>query len=1682
MRSGPCTRSGARIAAPRSTSLRRALLVTTAMTLTIAAGRSPASAEPTPTDEPELVAGKNVNMAGGPAVLQLNPFKLEGDPNLERQNEISIDCSNRNPLHCLASANDYRLVDVRLIPHLDESGESAGDAWLGYYTTSDGGARWRSFLHPGHPADPDLAHPLKPYDAAADATVRCTTNGLCLISGIAFVRGKNQPSAVFVTRVMDDNNREASNPFSILGTTVVDKSGNKFLDKTWIEVDRPRAGAKTITIAAHKGVPAQSFAVGNVYLAYSVFVGNDVNVRTKVMFARSTDGGLTFEPTIKLSEGYPINQGTTIAVDDATGAVYVAWRQFQHQSQPHSILIAKSTDFGKTFTKAVAVAAPITPFEQGTTIVSFRTNAFPTMKVLNGNAYVAWAGRAAPDGDGRIVMSVCSAALSCSAPVAIDNPPGRGHQFMPSLAVAGGSLIAAYVDLREDHTIGLYQPTVMPGPDGLVGTDDDEVLYSESREPAPGSDLDAASFQPDRVFTKYVMDAVPDPVTGLPVVSPSLKRRHTLDIRALRINLASLAASGPSVRVSSYPITNRDVSFPGDKRLEQLKFFPSGYPLFVSGKFPFIGDYIDAVGVPSFLPRPDGTWVRNTLSTNATVHIGWGDNRDVRPPADGNWQNFVPVTIPGVTSSAFDPTQSRAACDPAHDAGQTGIRNQNPYTALVTNGLLVGSLGNSKRLGVIDDPFSPDPNLTIPIQRAFTVFVQNATKDRKAYRLTIQPLSGGVSVSFVQLGPAVTTIEMALNPFSTGSRTAFLTAPGNPTASAKVVVEETDGLGGMVVSGGLRGEVILNPDLSNPDLSNPDLSNVPISGINARELYNPDLSNPDLSNPDLSNPDLSNPDLSNPDLSNVSVANPDLSNPDLSNPDLSNPDLSNPDLSNVGVDNPDLSNPDLSNPDLSNAALSDTTWTLTSLANTSAAYTVKLLSTKAVPPGIKTQLLIHKLYVVPTAPGCTERDQTEHVLVANIPNPVFVDPAAPDLSNPDLENGATTNATVSLAPGEQAKITLRVYDPDKLDAITFVPSQVVAPAAVSQAINTQALIDPNIPDQSSVATPLWIATGALADAVIGQPYAQTATAIGGTPPRTWSIIAGSLPPGVTLGPGTGQLTGPATGAPAVYAFTLGVQDSGSPVLTAQRDLSIETVTPLAITTTSLPAVTSGQPFLVGLQSTGGKGTKTWSVVSGSLPAGISLDPATGVLSGLSNAVGLFPFTAQVTDQTSPPQTAVQALTLALAPVLSFTVQPTDVAVDEAIVPAVTVLAQDGTGAVVPGLTLTLAIGTSFGTTNIYGSTSAVTGKTGVAIFPNVRFDTAATIKLKALSLGGSSPESDFLSISPLFKTVLDPSGDAGAGNPDLVEVDAIRNGNAMSFNVIFAAGTFDPATTRATIFLDTDQDIGTGQPGVTAGCSIDGPALGSDYFIEIGGTVFVPARLYKYNYPPCNSFTLLASDLVITPIANGYQVTFPLSLIGNDDGRLNFKAVSSRFLGGGGFTGILDVLPDVGALPGHVDNVLVDAQQPVTDSSSGFTMAIVSGQSLAQVFTVGVTGQLREVRAPLGCSTDLTVEIRNVVAGVPGATVLASQVVPAASIPPPVTSAFRRLTIDSPLAVDAGTQLAVVLSAADSCGVTPGPVANAYPGGDGFAGSTGNWVPMSQAFGGRADMPFQVLVLAPVIP
>lgn len=136
----------------------------------------------------QLSVGTNVNMVGGPASLSLGPpLGIQGDPYLQRQNEPSMACSSRNPVNCLAAANDYRLVGTPGV----QDGKVTGDAWIGLFWSHDEGQSWRSTLLPGFPQDTTpagRAFPFRGRDAAADPVVRAGTNGLFYLSGIAFNR------------------------------------------------------------------------------------------------------------------------------------------------------------------------------------------------------------------------------------------------------------------------------------------------------------------------------------------------------------------------------------------------------------------------------------------------------------------------------------------------------------------------------------------------------------------------------------------------------------------------------------------------------------------------------------------------------------------------------------------------------------------------------------------------------------------------------------------------------------------------------------------------------------------------------------------------------------------------------------------------------------------------------------------------------------------------------------------------------------------------------------------------------------------------------------------------------------------------------------------------------------------------------------------------------------------------------------------------------------------------------------------------------------------------------------------------------------------------------------------------------------------------------------------------------
>ncbi len=126
----------------------------------------------------------------------------------------------------------------------------------------------------------------------------------------------------------------------------------------------------------------------------------------------------------------------------------------------------------------------------------------------------------------------------------------------------------------------------------------------------------------------------------------------------------------------------------------------------------------------------------------------------------------------------------------------------------------------------------------------------------------------------------------------------------------------------------------------------------------------------------------------------------------------------------------------------------------------------------------------------------------------------------------------------------------------------------------------------------------------------------------------WSAPAG-LPTGVTLSPG-GQLNGSASVAPGVYSFLIKAADAAGVAAPGFRLFTLN-VTPLTITTNSLPYGDLSTAYSTAFAATGGTGTLTWSVIFGNyLPPGLTL-AANGTLSGTPTATGQYNFGVTVAD-------------------------------------------------------------------------------------------------------------------------------------------------------------------------------------------------------------------------------------------------------------------------------------------------------------------------------------------------------------------------------------------------------------------------------------------------------------------
>jgi hypothetical protein len=201
------------------------------------------------------------------------------------------------------------------------------------------------------------------------------------------------------------------------------------------------------------------------------------------------------------------------------------------------------------------------------------------------------------------------------------------------------------------------------------------------------------------------------------------------------------------------------------------------------------------------------------------------------------------------------------------------------------------------------------------------------------------------------------------------------------------------------------------------------------------------------------------------------------------------------------------------------------------------------------------------------------------------------------------------------------------------------------------------------------------------------PQVNTATS---TPPGasfTWS--ATGLPAGLAIGSATGTITGTPTTA-GTYTVSISATDSSGSG-TASFAWTI-TQARLSITPSSLASPAVGTAYAMTLAAVGGTAPYSWSLSSGSLPAGLALDGSTGAISGTPSLAGASTFSLTVTDSTG--QKGTQSYTLAVLAASAGTAPPAHAGI-MASVPG-------GTGYWVASSNGTVL---AFGSAQLYGSTA-----------------------------------------------------------------------------------------------------------------------------------------------------------------------------------------------------------------------------------------------------------------------------------------------------------------------------------------------------------------------------------------
>lgn len=178
----------------------------------------------------------------------------------------------------------------------------------------------------------------------------------------------------------------------------------------------------------------------------------------------------------------------------------------------------------------------------------------------------------------------------------------------------------------------------------------------------------------------------------------------------------------------------------------------------------------------------------------------------------------------------------------------------------------------------------------------------------------------------------------------------------------------------------------------------------------------------------------------------------------------------------------------------------------------------------------------------------------------------------------------------------------------------------------------------------------------LTDGELQSPYSATISSSSSATLASVTLHRGTLPTGMAFGLSSDQTQVVLAGTPSeagFYDVWIQVTNTNGQVAYLYKRLVFAYVTPLVILTDALQTLLTNVAFTQTLNATGGIQPYQWAVTSGTLPAGITLNPSSGVLSG-TTAVAVYnsPITFQVTDERGV--TASTVLTLLIDNTLRIT--------------------------------------------------------------------------------------------------------------------------------------------------------------------------------------------------------------------------------------------------------------------------------------------------------------------------------------------------------------------------------------------------------------------------------------------